>query len=313
MKLNLLKNFLFITIGVYILLRFISVPLANFGLNVAIIGAVLYLVYRLTFRNSFYKRSIFSVDKKFVAGNNTLANDYCTVIFTPNKMITVMETPKSHRRDKRMFSLTKQQVNINKAWYKLCRIFDYYTNIDLLKEFYENETKVLIVTIENKSAIREEKVKSETNAQAEEKFVELDKVNPDSFGADFGKQNKEGDGFVSMDSLQEQKPTVQRTESEPELTGINDIMNKFGKKINVNSVTAAELSVLPGINIVAAKKIVEYRDLNGKFKTEDDFIKVAKVKEHFIPKIKEMIDVSDLSDGNSKGGYDSDNGRIVDF
>ena len=141
----------------------------------------------------------------------------------------------------------------------------------------------------------------------------MNKISPDSFGADFGKENKAGEGFVSMDNLKEQAQTVQRVEKEPELTGINDLMSKFGKRVDVNTAEAGELAILPGINIVTAKKIVEYRNLNGIFKSSDDFIKAAEVKEHFVAKIKDMIEVKDPEKNKPKNGYDSDSGRIVDF
>ena len=338
MKFNLIKKFFIITIGTYIIIRVFSVPFANFMLALTVISLIPFMIYRLAFRDNFYKNSIKSVDKKFVAGNNTLANDYCTVAYTPDKTITVMENVKSKRRDKRMFTLTKQQLNINKAWYKLCRIFDFYTTIDLLKEFYDKETRVLMITLESKIPEEPEETVNQPKTkdgfvnmgtihpdsfgvdfgkenEAGDGFVDMGTIHPDSFGADFGKENAAGDGFVSMDNLKthNQQPPAKKEEQEPELAGMNDIMNKMGKKINVNAVEAGELAVLPGINIATAKKIVEYRNTNGNFKTSDEFLKVANVKEHFVQKIKEMIEVKEPSPEGQKNGYDSDNGRVVDF
>ncbi|MBD5403361.1 helix-hairpin-helix domain-containing protein [bacterium] len=81
-------------------------------------------------------------------------------------------------------------------------------------------------------------------------------------------------------------------------------------KIDINTADAAAISILPGINIVGAKKIVEYRDLNGLFKNVDDFIKVSGVKEHFIEKIKTMVFAGKPE---VKQNNDEDYGRIVDF
>ena len=212
MKFRLLKVYLLSVIIGYVILRLISIPLANFSLAAAIVITIPYMIYRLTFRNSYYKNSIRNIDKKFVAGNNTIANDYCTIIYTPDKTISVFEITKSQRRDKRMFTLTKQQLNINKAWYRICRVFDYYTNIDLLKEFFDNETKVLVITLENKSAHIEDAPEPQPQPKTKDGFVEMNTINPDSFGADFGKQNKEEGAFVSMNALNEQAPSVQRVE-----------------------------------------------------------------------------------------------------
>ena len=60
-----------------------------------------------------------------------------------------------------------------------------------------------------------------------------------------------------------------------------------------------------------AKKIVEYRDANGFFKNDEEFLKVANVKEHFVSKIKIMIKFG--SRPSPKDDDDNDEGRIVDF
>jgi hypothetical protein len=104
-----------------------------------------------------------------------------------------------------------------------------------------------------------------------------------------------------------------RTVFSSAIVQIISLMDKFGKKIDVNSAQAGELAVLPGINIVTAKKIVEHRNINGDFKSSDDFIKVAEVKEHFVAKIKDMIEIKDSTTNEHKNGYDSDGGRVVDF
>jgi DNA uptake protein ComE-like DNA-binding protein len=78
-------------------------------------------------------------------------------------------------------------------------------------------------------------------------------------------------------------------------------------------VSATELSVLPGINIVKAKKIIEYRDTNGYFQSVDDFLKAAEVKDYFAKKIKTLIDISVPSVNENIEDNDDGGGRIVDF
>ena len=60
-----------------------------------------------------------------------------------------------------------------------------------------------------------------------------------------------------------------------------------------------------------AKKIVEYRNLNGSFKSEDEFLKIAGVKNIFVNKIKSMIIINETKHTPE---IDTDNNdRIVDF
>ena len=65
------------------------------------------------------------------------------------------------------------------------------------------------------------------------------------------------------------------------------------EQLDINSATEKEITSLPGVNIVAAKKVIHYRDIHGGFKTREEFFKVAKIKEHFIEKIKPQIVVRD--------------------
>lgn len=84
------------------------------------------------------------------------------------------------------------------------------------------------------------------------------------------------------------------------------------KVINVNKADAQELSNLPGINIVCAKKIVDYRNKNGEFSTEEEFFKVSGVKDFFYKKISSMI-VIEKSMTKSSDDENNIDGRIVDF
>ena len=49
---------------------------------------------------------------------------------------------------------------------------------------------------------------------------------------------------------------------------------KAGVKININTALAQELTALPGIGLIMAERIIEYREDHGKFKTPDDLKKV---------------------------------------
>lgn len=60
-------------------------------------------------------------------------------------------------------------------------------------------------------------------------------------------------------------------------------------KLNINTASAAELMDLPGIGEVYAKRIVEYRTLNGPFKTISDITKVEGIGTKRFEAIMDLI------------------------
>ena len=62
-------------------------------------------------------------------------------------------------------------------------------------------------------------------------------------------------------------------------------------KININTAPADELILLRGIGKVNAKKIIEYRDRQGRFKTIEDLMKVPGIGEKTFEKNKDRITV----------------------
>lgn len=90
--------------------------------------------------------------------------------------------------------------------------------------------------------------------------------------------------FEELNSDSEDSISRQRAE---ELTALADTLGfeiekntkekkklKAGVKININTATAQELAELPGIGLIMAERIIEYRENIGKFKTTDELKKV---------------------------------------
>lgn len=59
--------------------------------------------------------------------------------------------------------------------------------------------------------------------------------------------------------------------------------------LNINTASEAELSSLPGVNIVTAKKAIKYIEKNGAFESVDEFIEKMKIKDVFADQIKNVI------------------------
>ena len=61
--------------------------------------------------------------------------------------------------------------------------------------------------------------------------------------------------------------------------------------VNLNTATQAQLETLPGIGPASAKRIIEYRDKNGKFKKVEELMNVKGIGEKSFLKLKPMITV----------------------
>lgn len=64
---------------------------------------------------------------------------------------------------------------------------------------------------------------------------------------------------------------------------------KVSGKININSAGMAELDLLPGIGMVYAQRIVDYRSANGNYRSIEDIKKIKGIGEATFKKIKDLI------------------------
>ena len=66
--------------------------------------------------------------------------------------------------------------------------------------------------------------------------------------------------------------------------------NAFAAPVNINSADATEISTsLKGIGMKKAQAIIQYREANGPFKTQDDLIMVKGIGEKTTEKNKQDI------------------------
>jgi competence protein ComEA len=62
--------------------------------------------------------------------------------------------------------------------------------------------------------------------------------------------------------------------------------------VDLNTASAAQLASLPGIGVVTAERIIEYRDKNGGFRKVEELMNVRGVGEKSFLKLKPIVTVT---------------------
>ena len=284
------KNFIFVGLAtifaLYGMICIVSVQLANMFLTFAIILSGILLAAFFMFKEKIYTLSIYIVPARYHAGINAIKNESCTVNYYPGDKLLVADNTAKNECNKRYFIIKNN--SIGKIWYNICRDFNRYSTLGSLAEFCRTYTAVDIL-VEKDETKPKKKVIDRTEYKKPEPVNKIKQQQ---------KQQTKGPEIVEFSSLQTTNK-AQATTKEEEMVGLEEfltmgeIMQKSAQKVNINTATAGELTVLNGINIAIAKKLVEHRNLNGDFKSIDEFIELAGVGEHFIPQIKNLAVLSD--------------------
>ena len=103
---------------------------------------------------------------------------------------------------------------------------------------------------------------------------------------------------------------IQETSNKTEKIKTNPKAPSNVKKLNINNLSDKELSILPGINIATAKKIIQRINLKGDYTSVEDMYKEMKIKEHFQMQLNDLICAETVKKENSKPDNDD---RIIDL
>jgi len=90
------------------------------------------------------------------------------------------------------------------------------------------------------------------------------------------------------------------------------IGQKVNSLININVATEDEITNLPGVSVIMAKKIIKFRDTNRQFTSVDDFIKTMKIKPHFEQQIRLCLSAEPVNQRENVV-RNEDDGRNLDF
>ncbi len=76
----------------------------------------------------------------------------------------------------------------------------------------------------------------------------------------------------------------------------------YSYRIDLNSATVEELMLLRGIGRVRARRIVEYRQLNGPFRSLEELLNIQGISERIVSDIADVVKIRpplEISDGAS--------------
>lgn len=259
LRLNL-RFSLFLCGIIFFLLQYLSEQKANLFLAICAIMFVPALLFARIILMDFLERtSIKRAKRRFISGQNTLCNDNCMVKYTPNEKIVVTDNINC-KHDQYAFTVTRYDVkNINKCWNDICRLFDEYTYLKMLANYFDS----------------------------------------------FYSENSVRLNLVKKYMPQDESDTITQIPQEP-------VISTPKAKININAASAQEISELPGLNLIMAKKAIDFRNKHNGFSDEEEFFNATGVKDFFKSKIKPMIKIEKSIQQLQVKNKD-DSGRIVDF
>jgi comEA protein len=70
--------------------------------------------------------------------------------------------------------------------------------------------------------------------------------------------------------------------------------------VNINTATAEQLELLPGIGPALAKRIIEFREANGPFEKVDELVAVRGIGEKSLAKLRPYVVTSGATDLTEK-------------
>ena len=145
--------------------------------------------------------------------------------------------------------------------------------------------------------LREESIRIEAEkvkAEAEKARVEAAKIETEKAKAEAEKARAEAE-LKNLEMEREKAETEKQTqhkETQEEATVSQNIRNDFRKnnqKTDINLCTEQELSLIPGIGIILAKKAIKIRDEKGGFQSVDEFIQDVGIRENNVIMVKSSL------------------------
>lgn len=224
-------------------------------------------------------------------GDFSLSNRFCSVrLDSKNKKVYCKSKLYDEKGRKHYFVAEKfDMIHIDDYWNTLCDMFTMQTNYQQV--FNSCKTIAYLSTVD----FIEKKEKAQLSPSQNENFSAGYNVNSAYTFKEFYTQIASKDNHNQIPK--NEKEYVDANENDDDL-------------LDINNASEAEITELPGINIVIAKKIVKERTEKGAFKSKQDFFERINMKSHFAEKIQDLICIKEI---NIKSTKRRNTERIVDF
>lgn len=274
----------------------ISFALANVLILIIVSAIALKIFVKKINKYYLFFNGINSVPKEFVFNNNTLSNHHCIVRYFQNEKIIITDNPisKAHEFLRAFIVDNSNNENIDDCWKEICSVFDGYTHLDSLFSLIDKASgrlNLLFITSEEDKYILDGM--EDFLPKMQKKVPPIRKPKNEALAEKIAQPDANGQIVVNFEDLTPQKVQSKANETPEDVVNMEDLTDS--DKINVNFADIQTISELPGINIIMAKKIVEYRNINGFFKSKDEFLDTAGVKKHFRDQISKIITVKKSS------------------
>lgn len=194
-------------------------------------------------------------------GNHVLSNKHCSLHLNAKEKKIICLSKEYNEQGNKMMVAGKnfETITIDEYFDTICLVFNYNTR-------YEN----ILVSLDNIAT-------KSVSIYMHREVKEIVKEEPEK-----PKYDKNGEYIPQKEDIVEIK--LKNREN-------LDLVDK----IDINNASESELTALPGINVILAKKIIAYRDKQRPFKSIDDFIKEMKIKPHFETQLRDLICVNKVN------------------
>ena len=118
----------------------------------------------------------------------------------------------------------------------------------------------------------------------------LDDLHVFSLAAKFGGE-KEASLKYTPKKSKDKKPRISRRRKTVSTQDMEEAETALREKVNINTASEEEIATLPSVSKLMAKRIADYREANGPFKSVEDLKKVPRMSERTYARIEGMLTV----------------------
>lgn len=250
--------------------------------------------------------------------------------------VEINADPKYQKTSKRLFGEKSEDVLKAIAYIKMSKEVAKRKEQELKVQRKEEEKRKAEENrrrqeAERLAAIEAERKKAEAEiAKAESKKIEVElakaeaeKLRLQNEKIEKEKQQRAADAERMKAEAEKAKAEAEKLKAEAEKMKQNRSDNIYGTmnsretaavprgNIDVNSCTEEELSLLPGIGIILAKKAIQIRREKGQFNSVDEFVSMVGVRENHVEFLKDKLICVPVN--NAKVDNINKFGRKIDF